>query len=190
MSASSPNDHPALADIRQWVDGVVVQHQFCPFAKPALASGWVAYSILDAADVESCLQQFANRVAALLEQSEPDTTELLVMTGCGASFDEFLDIAGLSEDLLEAMGWQDRVQLATFHPEYCFADTDADSAENFTNRAPWPVMQLLQVDSVGRAIEHAGDTHNIPDRNIAYLQSAPAGALQQIQQDSLKKPTH
>ncbi len=186
MSASSSNDHPAVAEIRRWVDGVVIQHTFCPFATPARDNGWVLYSVIDAADIESCVQQFAKRVAALLEHAGRDRTELLILTECGSGFDDFLDIAALAEDLLEAMGWQDSVQLATFHPDYCFSDTDVDAVENFTNRAPWPVLQLLQVDSVGRAIEHAGDTSDIPDRNIAYLRSAKPEVLEQIQQASVK----
>ena len=45
------------------------------------------------------------------------------------------------------------MQLASFHPRYQFAGTEADDITNSTNRAPYPTLHLLREDSIDRAVE-------------------------------------
>jgi len=184
MNLSELSNDTILASIKHWVAGVVVRHRFCPFAKPALDSDWVQYAVLDGSDDEAVLQQLADRVSLLLEADNRDATELLIVPKLAYSFDDFLDFTALAEALIESMGWHDQIQLATFHPDYCFADTSPESIENYTNRSPWPLIQLLQVDSVGRAIEQAGDTETIPTRNIALLHAMDDATADQLMADS------
>ena len=179
-----------IASVEHWVAQVVVRHKFCPFAKPALLSQWVSYSVLDEIKEEKVLEQLAERVSGLLASDRPDATELLVLSKSAAEFDDFLDLVALGEALMESMGWEDKIQFATFHPAYCFADTSAESIENYTNRAPWPVIQLLQVGSVGRAIDAVGSTDEIPQRNIEYLNALDDAAADQLVRDSCAMQDH
>ncbi len=182
-TTTAPNTE-IIAAVQHWVDEVVVRHRFCPFAKPALESNWVSYAVLDGANMETILEQLAEQIAALLASGRPDATELLVLSKCAADFDDFLDLVALAEALIESMGWHDAIQFATFHPDYCFADTSPNSMENYTNRAPWPVIQLLQVDSVGRGIDAVGSTDDIPQRNIDHLNALDEAAADQLMRDS------
>lgn len=184
MTQTEQSNLEIIAAVEQWVANVVVRHRFCPFAKPALDNNWVAYTLLDGADMNTVLQQMADRVSRLLGADNRDATELLIVANSAKSFDDFLDLTALAEALIESMGWHHQIQLATFHPQYCFADTSAHSLENYTNRAPWPVLQLLQVESVSRAIEQMGNTEEIPLRNIKLINTMDDSTADQLMRDS------
>lgn len=140
----------------------------------------MSYTVLDGSHSEAVLEQIADRISQLLERNEPDATELLILSDCAESFDDFLDLTAIAEALIESMGWQESIQLASFHPQYCFAETSPESIENYTNRAPWPVIQLLQVDSVGRAIDKLGNADEIPARNVAHLNAMDDASANQL----------
>ncbi len=184
MQSPQHSTSEILSAIEHWVTSVVVRHRFCPFAKPALEADWVSYQVLDGGDSEAVLKQIAECISQLLARNQPDATELLILSDCAESFDDYLDLSAIAEALIESMGWRESIQLATFHPQYCFAETSPDSIENYTNRAPWPVIQLLQVDSVGRAIDKVGSTDEIPTRNVDYLQAMDDATADLLLRDS------
>jgi len=66
-----------------------------------------------------------------------------------------------------------------------FAETSPHSIENYTNRAPWPVLQLLQVDSVSRALDSVANPEQIPQRNIEHLNSMDDATADQLMRDSV-----
>jgi len=185
MNELNPTHTAIIATIEHWVSEVVVRHRFCPFAKPALEHHSVSYCVLDGSTPQALLEQMAERVSALLDAGKPDATELLVLSAIATKFDDFLDIVALAEALIESMGWYEKVQLATFHPDYCFAETSPHSIENYTNRAPWPVLQLLQVDSVSRALDRVANPEQIPQRNIEHLNSMDDATADQLMRDSV-----
>ncbi len=85
---------------------------------------------------------------------------------------DFLDYNDFLEDadaLVEAMALDGVLQVASFHPDYRFADTDADDPGNLTNRAPWPILHLLREDSVERAVAAYPQPDAIIARNIATM---------------------
>ena len=61
------------------------------------------------------------------------------------------------------------IQIASFHPDYQFAGTEHADAENFTNRAPFPMLHLIREESVEKARTFYPDIEGIPDRNIEKL---------------------
>ena len=72
-------------------------------------------------------------------------------------------------DALDEVDLSDEVQLATFHPDYCFADQDPDDPENLTNRSPYPILHLLRAVEVEQAVEQYGDTSKIYKRNMVLM---------------------
>ena len=46
------------------------------------------------------------------------------------------------------------IQVASFHPDYQFADTNYDDVDNFTNRSPYPMLHLIRESSIEQAIQH------------------------------------
>ena len=75
------------------------------------------------------------------------------------------------------------LQVASFHPQYQFADTQPDDIENFTNRSPYPMLHLLREASVERAIAATGDTEEIYRRNIRTLRALGHSGWQRLWRD-------
>jgi hypothetical protein len=60
-------------------------------------------------------------------------------------------------------------QVASFHPQFQFADTEPDDIGNFTNRSPYPTLHLLREDSIDRAVEAFPEAEMIYETNIETL---------------------
>jgi hypothetical protein len=71
-------------------------------------------------------------------------------------------------------------QIASFHPDYQFADTEPDDVENFTNRSPYPTLHLLREASLSRAIDGYPDIEQVPVHNIEKMKSLGAAQLKQL----------
>ena len=76
-----------------------------------------------------------------------------------------------------------RSQIASFHPDYRFADTSADAVENCTNRSPYPMLHLLRESSVERALGTMVDIDEIYRRNIETLRRLGADGWRALMRD-------
>ncbi len=72
---------------------------------------------------------------------------------------------------LARAGFDGVFQLASFHPQFQFAGTEADDLGNATNRAPYPTLHLLREDSMSRAVEAFPEAEAIFERNIDTLEA-------------------
>lgn len=79
-------------------------------------------------------------------------------------------------------------QIASFHPDYQFGGTQADDAENYTNRSPYPVLHLLREDSLEQVIADYPDVDDIPERNIALMNELGTPKLQALLAKSAVNP--
>mmetsp|Transcript_8277 Transcript_8277/g.27117 ORF Transcript_8277/g.27117 Transcript_8277/m.27117 type:complete len:129 (-) Transcript_8277:675-1061(-) len=85
------------------------------------------------------------------------------------TFDEFLDVAARVDVEIDDR-WRGTIQLATFHPDYRFANSEGkDDPADYTNRSPFPVLHFLLEDEVTAALEAYGreDADAIWRRNKA-----------------------
>jgi len=88
-------------------------------------------------------------------------------------YNQFLEIADAAVSELEMDG---EIQVASFHPDYQFADSGPHDIENFSNRAPYPTLHLLRETSVAKAVAAFPDAASIYLRNIETLRElGPAG---------------
>ena len=78
---------------------------------------------------------------------------------------------------------QGEIQIASFHPDYRFADTDADAVENCSNRSPYPILHLLRESSVAQATASMADTDSIYRRNIETLRTLGADGWRALWRD-------
>ena len=92
----------------------------------------------------------------------------LILPDVCADFDDFLDLLGIAEDLLAEQGYEGVYQLASFHPDYCFADQNENDPANYTNRSPYPTLHLLREASLERVLGEDADPDLIPQRNIDF----------------------
>lgn len=165
-----------LAATRQWVETFVVARNVCPFAGREMARDTIRYVILDAADWEQALLTLVAECERLDETPAIETT-LLVLTPGLEAFDDYLDFLEVAETLLADQGYEGTYQLASFHPDYCFADAEPEDPANFTNRSPFPMLHLLREAGLEQALAHYPDPEAIPERNVAALREVGQAPL-------------
>ena len=179
MSQPAPCVDAAVVvrEMRHWVDHVVIGLNLCPFARAVQLRGQVHYAVSTATSAELALTDLRQSAVELLALDAPvRETTLLIFPYCMSDFLQFNAVRQRADKLLRRLGLEDSLQLASFHPDYVFADAAADAASNYTNRAPYPVWHLLRQDSVERAVQAFGQTAQIYQRNQrAMEQLGPDG---------------
>jgi len=99
-----------------------------------------------------------------------------------------LDWLDMAMAIVENGAYRGIYQIASFHPDYCFADSCADDPANFTNRSPFPMLHILRESSLSRVLEHFPNPEQIPERNILKARNMGLDALQAILKKIKKLP--
>lgn len=161
----------AITETQSWVEKFVVGLGLCPFATQALREGKVRFTAAKNDDLDSIIKEVLSEILHLdeLSSSELSTTIFIIPKGL-ENFLAFLDFVATIEALLEQAEVEDFVQLAHFHPQYQFANTAFDDPGNRTNRSPYPILQLLRVKEVAKAIKNYPAIDEVPTRNIQLMQ--------------------
>ena len=168
----STAEHPAITATRTWLERAVIGLNLCPFARAPYRQSQVHFAVSDATDEEGLLNALVTEIEALVACSPQQRDTTLLILGAGlADFEAFNNFAAASDGLLDALGLEGVLQVATFHPDYHFADTQPDDIENYTNRAPYPILHLLREDSVSRAVDAMQDPDEIYRANIERLRA-------------------
>ncbi|WP_249979112.1 DUF1415 domain-containing protein [Vreelandella olivaria] len=168
-----------------WVRSFIVEHNICPFASRELERSSIRVGVVRSKKMEVALEELVAEIEWLNEHPETETT-LLVFPTLFKSFDHYLDYVELAESLLAEQGYEGTYQLATFHPDYCFADAGPDDVANYTNRSPYAMVHLLREASVEKAIAFYGDTSLIPERNITHLNALGDATVEEQLQRCLR----
>ena len=158
------------AGVRRWLERAVIGLNLCPFAKAVYVKQQVRIVISDASTERALLEQLGEELALLRDTpaDEIDTT-LLVHPQVLGDFLDYNDFLGDADALVEAMDLDGVLQVASFHPQYQFAGSEPDDADNLTNRAPYPILHLLREASIDRAVAAYPDPDAIIERNIATV---------------------
>lgn len=148
-----PTDARVIADTRRWVQRAVIGLNLCPFAKAVEVKGQVRYAVTHASGAKAVLAALKQELLALVaaDPAVLDTTLLIIPDGF-ADFLAFNDLLGRADRLLQDLELDGVLQIASLHPHYQFANTEADDISNYTNRSPYPTLHLLREDSVDRAV--------------------------------------
>ena len=152
MPISATRQDEIIADTRKWLERAVIGLNLCPFAKSVHVKGQVRYVVSAAQTEEALLDDLERELEFLraIAAEEVDTTLLITpeILGDFGAFASFLDLV---EVVLRTQGLVGVLQVASFHPEYVFADAEPDDIANHTNRAPYPTLHLLREASLARA---------------------------------------
>jgi hypothetical protein len=162
----------ALAQTRAWVDQAVIGLNLCPFAKAVQTKSLVRYVCSDARDTAALRAQLREELLRLAAAPiiEVETTLLVHpwVLGDFLAYNDFLDEA---DRLLRELKLVGEVQIASFHPDYRFAGTEADDIGNATNRSPHPTLHLLREASIDRAVAAFPDAEAIVEANQRTLRA-------------------
>lgn len=170
MAASPDAPAAVAAETLAWVDRAVIGLNLCPFARAVRVKDQIRCVVSDATDTETLLQALCDEAQRLVD-TDPTRCEttLLVHPQVLTDFGDYNDFLDIAEAALEALGCEGVLQLASFHPDYRFAGTDADDVSNATNRSPYPTLHLLREASIDRAVQAFPDAEAIYETNIATL---------------------
>jgi hypothetical protein len=116
----------------------------------------------------------------LLNTDPSVETTLLIHAKVLQDFYDFNDFLSIADSLLVDMELEGIYQIASFHPDYQFGGTQPSDAENYTNRAPYPVLHLLREESLERVIADYPDVDDIPERNIKLMNDLGPDKLQTL----------
>ncbi|SHH03677.1 DUF1415 domain-containing protein [Massilia sp. CF038] len=172
---STPNlnadDDQIIAATERWLERAVIGLNLCPFAKAVHVKKQIRYVVSPATSPEQLLETLMDELQ-LLSDSDPeaiDTTLLIhpFVLNDFLDYNEFLDVADAA---VEDMQLDGELQVASFHPDYQFAETDQNDISNYTNRAPYPILHLLREDSIERAVAAFPEAAEIFDKNIATME--------------------
>jgi len=154
-----------ISETNQWIEKIVIRHQFCPFAaKPYFAQD-IGYRILIKPEMSRFADHFLAELHKLDHSERPETT-LLIFPDSVQDFYDYLDLLADAEELLVDQDYEGIYQLASFHPHYQFAGTTPDDVTNKTNRSPYPIIQILRENSISKALENFANPEEIPVRNM------------------------
>lgn len=156
----------AVAATRHWLTRAVIGLNLCPFAKAVHAKEQIRYVVSDVRDLEGVLTVLETELRAL-DEAHPQAvdTTLLIFPHALGDFLEFNDALLFAQRLLGQLRLDGELQIASFHPQYQFDGTEPDDIENYTNRAPYPILHLLRESSVERATQAFPDAADIYERN-------------------------
>ena len=177
MNDSAARASEVMQATQGWLERAVIGLNLCPFAKAVHTKGQIHYALCWAQDTADVLDALAAEMRDLLALApqQRDTTFLILPN----AFPEFWDFHGVvqrAEKLLRTLRMDGVLQIASFHPQFEFADAPAGDMAHCTNRSPHPILHLLREDSMDRAVAAYPDAALIYERNIARLRAlGPAG---------------
>ncbi len=177
MKHDHASQEAVVTATRAWLERAVIGLQLCPFAKAVHAKEQIRYVVCIAQSTSELRDalKLELRTLAEVDASVVDTT-LLIHPQVLTDFLDYNDFLAVADATVEDLGLQGVVQIASFHPAYQFAGTSEHDVTNFTNRAPYPMLQLLREASVSKAVAAFPDAQNIYRRNLETMRRlGPSG---------------
>lgn len=173
MPDGSPRapDATVIAITRDWLEKAVIGLNLCPFAKSVYVRDQVRYVVSHARHFDALLEELDAELdfLAVADPEQIDTTLLIVphLLPDFLDFNDFMEVveAAVAEHDLEGV-----LQIASFHPQFQFAETAPDAISNYTNRAPYPTLHLIREASIARAVAAYPNPDAIFERNIETLE--------------------
>jgi len=160
-----------IAATREWLEKAVIGLNLCPFAKAVYLKNQVRFVVSSAPHLDGLLEDLDRELDSLAaaDPEQVDTT-LLIHPSLLPDFLDFNDFLQLAEAAIDEHQLEGVIQIASFHPQFQFADTAPDDMQNYTNRAPYPTLHLLRETSIDRAVAAFPEAETIYQRNIATLE--------------------
>jgi|TARA_B100000519_G_scaffold139452_1_gene120832 hypothetical protein len=177
-----------ISATRKWVEDVVVGYNLCPFAKRELVRNRVRFVVSEAETEDELLQALHSELQRLEDEPEIETS-LLIHPGVLQDFGPYNEFLDAADGLLAYLDMEGVYQIASFHPDYRFAGTEPDAAENYTNRSPFPMLHLLREASLEAAIDSYPDVDGIPQRNIELMNELGSEKMRSILRSCLDEST-
>ncbi len=172
-SVDTPSAETArvIAATQQWLERAVIGLNLCPFAKAVHVKQQIRYVIYPGDDAQECLALLRTELKDLAA-ADPEVrdTTLLIAPHAWPDFLDFNVFLDQADRVLRKAKLDGELQIASFHPQFQFADSAPDAISNYTNRAPFPTLHLLREASIDRAVQAFPNAESIFEKNIETLE--------------------
>lgn len=165
-------EQSVIDEVERWLDEIVIGMGICPFAATPRAQSAVGFRVCSATDevailefVDSCCRQLLNTEASELE------TTLVIAPKAFKAFDDYNQFLDTVDALITKGGYEGLLQVASFHPQYQFADAHTDDQSNLTNCSPYPIFHLIREASLTLVLKSYPNPESIPLRNVRLMES-------------------
>ncbi|NDI87513.1 DUF1415 domain-containing protein [Undibacterium crateris] len=170
MSTLPLTQESMIAQTINWMEKAVIGLNLCPFAKAVHVKQQIRYVVSEAKSEQDLVEDLRRELEVLAEANpEKIETTLLICPDVLRDFMDFNDFLDVADALLEELDLAGILQIANFHPDYQFADSEMGDIENYTNRSPYPTLHLLREDSIDKAVEAFPEAEEIYERNMEAM---------------------
>ena len=176
-----PSAEQVIDETRHWMLQAVIGLNLCPFAKAVHVKNQIRYVVSKATTPEELAHDLIEELQ-FLNQADPqdvDTT-LLIHPQTLSDFLDYNDFLDVADAAVAELDLEGILQVASFHPQFQFEDTEPDDIENYTNRSPYPTLHLLREDSIEKAVEAFPEASDIFEANIETLEKLGHDGWQQL----------
>ena len=155
---------------RRWISSMVIGLNLCPFAERVFNGDRIRYTVTDTPDAVTLAGVISDELQFLAsgDRVQIETT-LVIHPRALLKFVDYNDFLNVADRLVQDLGLEGIIQIASFHPDYQFAGTAYDAVENYTNRSPYPMLHLLREESISAVATDPKTLLDIPRRNIETL---------------------
>jgi uncharacterized protein len=159
-----------IDDTVRWLERAVIGLNLCPFAKAVHVKQQIRYVVSEAKTIDELAEDLVTELNFLAEASvEKVDTTLLIHPHVLNDFLDYNDFLDVADAIVEELKLTGEIQVASFHPQYQFADTEVDDITNFTNRSPYPTLHLLREASVEKAVAAFPEAADIFEKNMVTM---------------------
>lgn len=153
--------------VEKWLDDVVIGLNLCPFSVQPRKKNQVRFKVSQALTPEVLVADLFDELNIINQSDSSEIeTSLVIIPDMLLDFNDYNEFLDIADGLIIDNDWEGVFQIASFHPDYCFEDTEPESTENLTNRAPYPILHILREDSLTDALDNMSDPDEIYKRNI------------------------
>ena len=161
--------NPIAEETRHWLQTAVIGLNLCPFAKAVFNKGLFRIEVSRARHLYDFLEHLDRELLLLRDTpAEEIETTLLIEPQLFADFELFNDVLDITDQVLVEHGLEGVIQIAPFHPQFQFADSEPNAISNYTNRSPYPTLHLIREDSIAKAMQAFPDADTILNATLPY----------------------
>lgn len=175
----STTEEKIIEQTNNWIKSVVIDCNFCPFAARAVIKKTIRYIIKSNVNMNDSLAALKEELDYLETDTEIETS-FIIFENDFKVFDDYLDLVKKSEKLLTKENYDGVYQIASFHPDYCFAGEDENDPANYTNRSIYPMLHILREESLTKALSLYPNPELIPQHNIDFARQKGLQYMQML----------
>ena len=165
-----------------WLQHAVIGLNLCPFAKSVYVKNQIEYQVSTTSDENILLDELKLALIKLTETpASTIDTSLLIHPYVLHDFLDYNDFLYQADDLLHDLKLDGVLQIASFHPDYQFADENKEDMSHCTNRSPYPMLHLLREDSLDQAISAKPEWEEIVANNIVTMNNLGQKGWEELQ---------